>query len=421
MNIIDIYDVANSTWYKQATSGPNPPIRVNPCAVVAAAPDGTSFNVYLYGGQNLIPYSEQVQYSDMWILTVPSFTWTQVVMDGQSQPPARAGHTCTMWDGQIVVVGGYVGKDISCDSPGIYVFNASSLQWTSGFTAISGPSSTNNDQGSSVLQGSHGYQVPAQVQSIIGGSSAGGATASTPAAGAATIGPFATGRSPVFTITQSGTTITQTGFPTSTSKSSPTISSDSQKSTNTGAVAAGVIAGVLACIAGYLAFCTWLYRRQIAMYQNHVKMAQRTSFGVDPNGEWSSEIHTDVGGSGAGILLSPARTKIGRGAEGSPGRSSGSDQGTGDPAPRSDRRYDRIDEHSPNHEPRADTNYLEAGTSDNMNDGGRATGHSRQTSGASLMGQSSVGSQDDLLGGQEPSFFSVVLNPRRTLRVVNMD
>ena len=30
-------------------------------------------------------------------------------------------------------------------------------------------------------------------------------------------------------------------------------------------------------------------------------------------------------------------------------------------------------------------------------------------------------SQEDLLGGQEPSFFSVVLNPRRTLRVVNND
>ena len=30
-------------------------------------------------------------------------------------------------------------------------------------------------------------------------------------------------------------------------------------------------------------------------------------------------------------------------------------------------------------------------------------------------------SMEDLLGGQEPSFFSVVLNPRRTLRVVNSD
>jgi hypothetical protein len=37
MNEVDVYDIANSTWYRQATSGPTPDIRVNPCAVVAAA------------------------------------------------------------------------------------------------------------------------------------------------------------------------------------------------------------------------------------------------------------------------------------------------------------------------------------------------------------------------------------------------
>jgi hypothetical protein len=36
-------------------------------------------------------------------------------------------------------------------------------------------------------------------------------------------------------------------------------------------------------------------------------------------------------------------------------------------------------------------------------------------------GSTAHSSMEDLLGGQEPSFFSVVLNPRRTLRVVNMD
>lgn len=37
MNLIDVFDVATTTWYKQATSGPAPKIRVNPCAVAAAA------------------------------------------------------------------------------------------------------------------------------------------------------------------------------------------------------------------------------------------------------------------------------------------------------------------------------------------------------------------------------------------------
>jgi len=39
MNIVDVYDIATSTWYKQATSGSIPNMRVNPCAVVAAAPE----------------------------------------------------------------------------------------------------------------------------------------------------------------------------------------------------------------------------------------------------------------------------------------------------------------------------------------------------------------------------------------------
>jgi hypothetical protein len=37
MNEVDVYDIATSIWYSQATSGPTPQIRVNPCAVVAAA------------------------------------------------------------------------------------------------------------------------------------------------------------------------------------------------------------------------------------------------------------------------------------------------------------------------------------------------------------------------------------------------
>jgi len=53
---LDVYDIANSTWYHQQTKGEAPSVRVNPCAVLASAPDASSFNLYLYGGQNLVPY-----------------------------------------------------------------------------------------------------------------------------------------------------------------------------------------------------------------------------------------------------------------------------------------------------------------------------------------------------------------------------
>lgn len=55
MNNIDVYDIANSTWYKQSTSGSTPNIRVNPCAVIAAAPDGSSYNICTY---SLVPMSD---------------------------------------------------------------------------------------------------------------------------------------------------------------------------------------------------------------------------------------------------------------------------------------------------------------------------------------------------------------------------
>jgi hypothetical protein len=37
MNEVDVFDIATSMWYRQATNGPTPNIRVNACAVVAAA------------------------------------------------------------------------------------------------------------------------------------------------------------------------------------------------------------------------------------------------------------------------------------------------------------------------------------------------------------------------------------------------
>lgn len=56
LSTLDVFDIANSEWYHQQTSGTPPTVRVNPCAVIASAPDASSFNIYLYGGQNLTPY-----------------------------------------------------------------------------------------------------------------------------------------------------------------------------------------------------------------------------------------------------------------------------------------------------------------------------------------------------------------------------
>ncbi|MCJ1254015.1 hypothetical protein MMC24_001829 [Lignoscripta atroalba] len=415
LNVIDVYDVANSTWYKQTTDGTPPSIRVNPCAVAASAADGSSTNVYLFGGQNLIPYNEQIQYDDMWILTIPSFTWIKVDTEGQSVPAPRAGHSCNIWDGQIVVVGGYVGKDISCDSPGIYVFDASELKWQNQFTALTG-SDTQNQQSSQVhnqqnqqdshksdgsegsedseglegsqdsqdsqrqpfqgLSGSYGYQVPVPVQAIIGGQATGGATVTAPVV-TATSGPLATGHAIIYTVTAAnGAVVTETSIAGGGGGNSP--AQKGRSGPNIGAIVAGVIAGLLAILAVYLGFCIWVYRRQLTLYKNHVAMSQRAAAG-------------------------------------------GPTEKTGFLFPTS------------SHEGSSDPSRGKYSTDRSSGPAGSATGTSGQRSDISSVpplpgvhppvgGNSTANSStEDLMVGQEPSFVGVLLNPRRSLRVINRD
>ena len=388
MNVIDVFDIDSSTWYKQATSGPTPDIRVNPCAVAVSAADGSSTQVYMYGGQNLIPAGEQKQYDDMWILTIPSFTWIQVDTTDQANPPGRAGHMCNVWNAQMVVIGGYVGQDLSCDS-GVYVFNTSSLQWQNNYVALQTDDNLNRQKSQQndplALQGSFGYSVPAKVQSVIGGNAVGAATVTAPAQSAAQ-GPLATGSPLTYTVTQpDGSVATETAAPTGTSGGAPSVqpgNSDTESSgagTNVGAIVAGVIAGLLAVVAAYLGFCVWLYRKQLAVYKNHVAMSQNQHL-ADPRFIGA----TTVGGR-------PYTDK----SQPSTDRSDGSRYSADNRSGRSGNSGNRANQLSSNNPYR------------NVPGGaGTATAAS---------------STEDLMAGQEPSFLGVVLNPRRSLRVVNRD
>ncbi|KEF62602.1 uncharacterized protein A1O9_00575 [Exophiala aquamarina CBS 119918] len=377
MNVIDVYDIDSSTWYKQATTGPTPEIRVNPCAVAVSAADGSSTQVYMYGGQNLIPAGEQKQYDDVWILTVPSFTWIRIDTSDQSVPPARAGHTCNVWNGQMVVVGGYVGQDLSCDSPGIYVFNTSSLAWQNSYVALETDDSLNRQTSQkhdpSALQGSFGYAVPKEVQSVIGGNAVGAATITAPAQTASN-GPLATGGPITYTVTGAdGSVATETSIPGSGTSESGHSSSDK----NVGAIVAGVIAGCLGVLAAYLGFCAWIYRRQLKIYKNHTALAQnQTISGGDHR-------YFGTGFIGGGKLSNQEKSQT------SDSRNS-ADNRSGD-----------------------------------ANSTGRANALSSNNPYRSVPGgagtATAASSTEDLMAGQEPSFLGVMLNPRRSLRVVNRD
>lgn len=320
----------------------------------------------------------------MYILSIPSFTWIKVdKSDGT--PRGRAGHTCSLYDGQMVVVGGFIGNNSDCDSPGTYVFDASSLEWQDEFKAADHKPDFHPDN--FVAAGSNGYTVPKKVQEVIGGDDKGGATVTTPAAGSATGGPFATGSAPIFTVTQSGATSTITGQ----AEGGSDGDSDKSNSISPGLIAAAVIAGIFGALALYLGFCAWLYRRQVRAYKQHLAVANRYS-----------------GASNASI--NPAGLLFGRGRRHTRDQSQDStDESFGWVG--SDRERNCLTE----------PKWLSDDPSPGSGPGGGSgyTSTARRSEDTRPGTSGSGGSTEGLLEGQEPSFFSVVMGPRRALRVVN--
>lgn len=395
MNSINVYDIATSSWYTQSTSGETPEMRVNPCAATAAAADGSSTNIYMFGGQNLIPYGNQTQYDDMWILTLPAFAWIKVDQADQSVPLGRSGATCNIWDAQMVMVGGYTGADtLTCESPGIYVYDMSNLQWVNQFTALSGSNSSDstapldadgsnsdgynnplnqqpaqhyNATSAGGLQGSYGYEVPAAVISVIGGGKEGGATVTGPI-NTATAGPLATGKPIIYHISN-GTSTSSNGT------SSGTGSSGGGGGTNVGAIVAGTIAGVLFVVACYLAFCAYVYRRQLQLYKRHVDMAQ-----AQARGEKTPGIHGLLSTNASNGKKTPSDPSYARGHGNNSWLTTSTSEGQS-----SHRRSD-----SATGSGKYNTSAAAAGP------GGYAT--LRRSS------ENSDGADDDLLGGREPTF-----------------
>ena len=132
MQQVSVYDVSQDVWYAQPTTGGPPPQLANFCAVVAHEENTTSYQIYMYGGFD----GAAAQSSNaVWILSVPSFHWTQVLFPAD-HPGGRYGHVCAMpYPDQMLVVGG-LGTLEAPWLPGgeiVQVLNLSSLQWLAGY------------------------------------------------------------------------------------------------------------------------------------------------------------------------------------------------------------------------------------------------------------------------------------------------
>jgi hypothetical protein len=158
--------VDSRKWYQQKTTG-GPGQLTRGCAVLARAQDSSSYNIYYYGGYDGLSQKTQPFSDDVWVLSLPSFTWVKLT-SGNAEAEGRAGHKCvTPYPDQMFVIGGYpqpAGFVPSCLRETIRVYNLSTGQWLDRYDpSVWSP-----------------YVVPSAVVDKIGGSGTGGATATSP-------------------------------------------------------------------------------------------------------------------------------------------------------------------------------------------------------------------------------------------------
>ncbi|KAF8244622.1 hypothetical protein K440DRAFT_490519, partial [Wilcoxina mikolae CBS 423.85] len=248
MDQIYVYDIESSTWYTVTATGDIPSDEAQFCAAVFSSPDGSSFQVYIYGGFCLLTSTTN---EEVYILTIPSFRWIKVATIGnlEAELSSGAGKSlahCLAWrERTMFAVGGYIGLDTGhlgvnaqgCNQsyPPIRVLDTSELAWLTHYDF------------SSARQP---YFVPKAVYNVIGGDPSGNAQLNSPEDGwknqrLSTI--FAqTAQSLMPTATTSNAHPTETGTP---------------PPKYTGKIAGGVIGGVLGVVL-IVGIVVWLRHRR---------------------------------------------------------------------------------------------------------------------------------------------------------------
>ncbi|KAK2012912.1 cell wall anchored protein [Colletotrichum eremochloae] len=176
MDQIFIYDVLSSKWYTQKASGEVPEMRRRFCAGVTWAPDQSSYNIYMYGGATA-PSVLGGGYDDLYVLSIPTFTWIKMYPIGRNGTGDYPHHSlsCNMIPGrgQMIISGGQFPLASVCDSPsqwGTHNVDLGKQNPSKSLWDLYKPNKTT-------------YAVPDEVLAIVGGNGDGGATRTAPANG----------------------------------------------------------------------------------------------------------------------------------------------------------------------------------------------------------------------------------------------
>lgn len=132
METVSVYDVKSQKWYLQNTTGDTPPQLTQFCSVLASASDGSSHNIYIYGGYNGIELDNNPS-DDVYILSLPSFTWIKAYTGTKTH--GRSAHRCIkVYPDQMLSLGGVRVGSTDCLEGGVIVnFNLNNLTFVDNY------------------------------------------------------------------------------------------------------------------------------------------------------------------------------------------------------------------------------------------------------------------------------------------------
>ncbi|KAK3400812.1 hypothetical protein B0T20DRAFT_494902 [Sordaria brevicollis] len=300
LDTIFMYDLANTRWYTQKTSGRAPEDRRLFCGGAAVAQDQSSYNIYIYGGASF--GANPIGYDDIYVLSIPSFTWIRSLYPSNSNvtgPFPKAMSSCNVVNNgsQMLVIGGRAMNDTSsCDADVVMGQHNMVLGKDNPESAIWArfqPDLTT-------------YTLPTDIVTVVGGAATGGATFKAPKTGfdapdmsaLMTRKPRLAERTPTRNVT----------FPTATTTTAP--SRDPKSGLSTGAIAGIAVGASIAGIGLLAGLCLFCIRRR----QKHYKQPRVAAVtGSNPASPMTQHQHPGIGtapgsswdGPGGATISSP--------------------------------------------------------------------------------------------------------------------
>ncbi|KAJ2897480.1 Kelch repeat-containing protein-like protein 5 [Zalerion maritima] len=174
MEQIFVFDTVSSKWYSQNATGTVPEYRRRFCAGAIWAEDRSSYNIYLYGGLGF--GDEFAGFDDVYILSLPSFTWIKYYpldREGTGDYPHHSLSCNVVSDSQMLIIGGSFPTADICDSETVWGTHNLDLGKQLAPPAIW--AAYDNEMTD--------YQVPEDIYTVIGGDGGGGATVTAPVSG----------------------------------------------------------------------------------------------------------------------------------------------------------------------------------------------------------------------------------------------